>query len=181
MKIRFMKHVLLLSAMAVLAAGCLLSGMTEKQGRTAYLEKDYATAKMKFEEAAAEGNADAMYHLANMYVEGKGVEQDYAKAASLLEQAATLEQADAQLMLGLFCLYGDGVPQDSDKAARLIKASAANGNDVAMYYLGNLYAGGFGVQKDIPTALHWMQEAKNAGFPVKDELLTEAGLQALYK
>ncbi|MBG0789787.1 MAG: sel1 repeat family protein [Desulfovibrionaceae bacterium] len=178
MTIRFVKHVLLLLAAATLCAGCIMSAIAEKQGRTAYMDKDYATAKVKFEEAAAQGNADAMYHLANMYVEGKGVPQDYAKAAGLLEQAAAQDHDDARLMLGLFYLYGDGVAPDPVRGAQLIKTSAENGNDVAMYYLGNLYASGTGVTRHYPSALYWLQQAKSAGFPVKDELLADTARKA---
>lgn len=180
MKIPFLRHVLTLSA-AVLLSGCIMSGIAEKQGRNAYLQKDYATARMRFEEAAAEDNADALYHLAGMYVEGKGVPRDYAKAASLLERASAQGHAESRLMLGLFYLHGDGVEQDAVRGADLIKAAAADGNDVAMYYLGSLYAGGIGIKKDLPAALHWMRKARDAGFPVRDELLTEAGLAALHE
>ena len=180
MKTHIVKTTLLVCAVAVLLAGCT-SSMIARQGTKAYLEKDYATAKMKYEEAIAEGNADAMYHLAVMYAEGQGVEQSYPQAAQLLEQAVALEQNDARLMLGLFNIYGDGVERNPVRGAELIKAAAVNGNDTAMYYLGNLYAAGLGVQKDLTQALHWMEQAKKAGFPVKDELLTQEGLAALYK
>ena len=178
MQNQYLKQIMLLLAVAVLSAGCI-SSITTNQGKTAYLEKDYPTAKMKFEEAIVDGNADAMYHLANMYASGKGVPQDYAKAAELLEQAVLQEHVESQLMLGLFYVYGDGVPQDPAKGVNLVKLAAVNGNDTAMYYLGIFYATGLGVTKDIPTALHWMNQAKTAGFPVSSELLTEAGLKAL--
>lgn len=180
MKIRFAQTVLLLLAVAVISAGCM-SQITEKQGTKAYMQKDYATALTKYTEAAEAGNSDAQYHLAVMYAEGQGVSQDMAKAAGLLEQAAAQNHDDAKLMLGLFNIYGDGVPRNPDKGAELIKQAAVNGNDTAMYYLGNLYAAGLGVNKDIPTALHWMQMAADAGFPVKEELLTESGLASLYQ
>lgn len=178
MKRRLLQYTIL-SAMALLLAGCIMSTMTERQGTKAYLEKDYATAQAKYEEAAADGNADAMYHLGVMYAEGQGVKQDYAKAAQLLQQAAAQDQDDAQLMLGMFHIYGDGVPQDPAKGAALIKAAAENRNDTAMYYLGRLYALGLGVPKDLDMALDWMQSAQRAGFPVKKELLTKDGLASL--
>lgn len=164
----------------LLLSGCVLSVMNERQATKAYLEKDYATAKAKYEEAVAEGNANAMYHLAVMYAEGQGVEQDYAKAAALLQQAVDGGQNDARLMLGLFNIYGDGVPRDPSRGAALIWTSAANGNDTAMYYMANLYAAGLGVDKDLARAVEWMQVAKKSGFPVQDEWLTEEGLAALY-
>ncbi|BCS87748.1 tetratricopeptide repeat protein [Pseudodesulfovibrio sediminis] len=180
MKIRFIKYAVLLSIVAIVSTGCVLSQMAERQGNKAYLQSDYKTALAKYTEAAQDGNANAQYHLAVMYAEGQGTEKDLSRAAGLLEQATAQGHSDAQLMLGLFNIYGDGVPANPAKGAELIKESAVNGNDVGMYYLGNLYAAGLGVQKDIPTALHWMQQAKEAGFPVKEELLTQEGLTALY-
>ncbi|WP_319584424.1 tetratricopeptide repeat protein [uncultured Pseudodesulfovibrio sp.] len=171
----------ILPLLLLLLTGCVMGTMYERQGTSAYLEKDYATAKAKYEEAVASGNPQAMYHLAVMYAEGQGVEQDQCKAAELLEKAAALGQDDARLMLGLFNLYGDGVPRDVNKAAGLIKTAAENGNDTAMYYLANLYAAGLGVQKDVDKGLYWMLEARDAGFPVKDELLTRDGLAGLYE
>lgn len=174
-----LKHALI-PAMLFLLSGCVMSAINERQGTKAYLEKDYATARMKYEEAAADGNARAMYHLAVMYAQGQGVEQCYAKAAGLLDRSAALGLEDARLMLGLFCLYGDGVPRDQIRGAALIAAAAENGNDTAMYYLGNLYAAGLGVERDFDKGVYWMREAKDAGFPIKDEFLTREGLAALY-
>ncbi|MEZ7198554.1 tetratricopeptide repeat protein [Pseudodesulfovibrio karagichevae] len=170
----------IIPALFLLLSGCVVSTMSERQGTRAYLEKDYATARMKYEEAAAEGNAQAMYHLAVMYAQGQGVAQDYAEAARLLERSADLGQDDARLMLGLFHLYGDGVPRDVNRGAALVRAAAEDGNDTAMYYLGNLYAAGLGVEKDLDKGLYWMGKARDAGFPVKDKLLTRDGLAALY-
>lgn len=178
MLIHLFKRLSLTVAVAVLAGGCIISGIAEKQGRTAYLDKDYATAKVKFEEAVAQDNADAMYHLANMYAEGKGVQQDYAKAAGLLERAVAKGHTESQLMLGLFSLYGDGVPRDPVRGAQLIRTAAESGNDVAMYYLGNLYASGMGVTQHYPSALYWLQQAQRAGFPVDARLLADTARKA---
>ena len=168
--------------LAALLCGCVVVGQVyERQGAKAYLRQDYATAKEKYTEAIAEGNADAQYSPAVMYAEGLGVDQSFTEAARLLDMAAAQGHDHSQLMLGLFYIYGDGVPQDPTKGAALITQAAENDNDVAMYYLGNLYASGLGVKKDIPTALAWMRKAKDNGFPVNDDLLTEAGLNALFQ
>ena len=82
-------------------------------------------------------------------------------------------------MLGLFYVYGDGVPKEPATGAKLVKTAAVNGSDVAMYYLGNFYATGVGVDKDPAAAPHWMREAKKAGFPVEQKLLTEEGIKTL--
>ena len=176
-----LKYIITITLAAGILSGCVTSQNLERQGTKAYFEKDYETVQQKYTEASAEGSAKAKYHLAVMYAEGKGVDQDYAKAAQLLDEASKKNHSDSQLMLGLFNVYGDGVPVNPEKGANLITLAAKDGNDTAMYYLGNLYAVGLGVDKDIPTALKWMQKAKKNGFPVKEELLTQEGLAALYK
>jgi len=182
MKIRFMQQALILTMIALFSGGCVvMAQMAERKGNKAYQRQDYATAFEQYSEAADNGSATAQYHLAVMYAEGQGIQEDMTKAAALLQQASAQGQEDAQLMLGLFYVYGDGVKQDPAKGAEWIKTSAEKGNDVAMYYLGNLYAAGLGVTKDIPTALYWMGQAKDSGFPVKDDHLTEAGLASLYE
>ena len=177
---RYFGLALILAMMVILQAGCM-SVVVERQGTRAYLKKDYDTARMKFEEAASQGNAQAMYHLAVMHAEGLGGRQDFPRAAELLEQAVAQGHDDARLMLGLFNIYGDGVPRNPAKGAALIAASAEDGNDTAMYYLANLHAAGLGVEKNLDHALLWMQKAKDAGFPAKEELLTRGGLAALYE
>jgi hypothetical protein len=37
------------------------------------------------------------------------------------------------------------------------------------------------VERDLDKGLYWMREARDAGFPIKDELLTREGLAALYR
>lgn len=181
MKTNFMKYTLLLTVIAAMLTGCIVTGqIIERQATKAYLQKDYTTAFAKYTEAATDGNADAQYHLAVMYAEGEGVEKNLPKAATLLQQAVAQDHADAQLMLGLFNVYGDGVPANPENGAWLISQAAEAGNDVAMYYLGNLYAAGLGVEKNIQAAMFWMKKAEDNGFPVKEELLTKAGLEAMY-
>ncbi len=168
--------------LATLICGCVVTGqMAERRGTKAYLLKDYPTALTNYQEAVAEGDKDAQYHLAVMYAEGQGVAKDIKRAAELLKLAAAQDQTDAQLMLGLFNIYGDGMPVNPEEGARLITLAAEAGNDVAMYYLANLYAAGLGVKKDLTKGLYWMQQAREHDFPVEDSIKTEADIDALYK
>ncbi|BDQ36760.1 hypothetical protein SYK_11200 [Pseudodesulfovibrio nedwellii] len=181
---RFLKYSVFFILITLLPAGCVVEKVTnqipERQGTKAYLKKDYDTAITKYEYAAENDNANAKYALATMYMEGEGVEKDMNKALQLLEQACDQEQKDALLMLGLFYVYGDNVPTDEIKGAELIYRAGVAENDVAMYYMGHLYAAGVGVKKDLRRAQMWMNNAKKFGFPVKEELLTLKGLEALY-
>lgn len=168
--------------LTVLIGGCVVTGqMAERRGTKAYLLKDYPTAVANYEEAVAEGDRDAQYHLAVMYAEGQGVDKDLGRAAELLELSAAQGQNDARLMLGLFNVYGDGVPADPAEGARLITLAAEDGNDVAMYYLGHLYAAGLGVPRDAAKGLYWLSQAREHGFPVKECIETEADVEVLYE
>nr|WP_321514002.1 tetratricopeptide repeat protein [uncultured Pseudodesulfovibrio sp.] len=180
----FLKLSLILLLLVFLSVGCvaekMINQIPERQGTKAYLKKDYTTAIAKYGEASRNDNADAKYALATMYMEGKGVDKDMAKTLQLLEQACAQEQKDALLLLGLFYVYGDNVPTDAARGASLIYRAGVAKNDVAMYYMGHLYAAGVGVEKDLRRARMWMNNAKEFGFPVKKELLTLKGLEALY-
>lgn len=182
--INFLKCSVFLLLITLLPAGCVVEKVTnqipERQGTKAYLKKDYDTAVTKYTYAAENDNANAKYALAIMYMEGEGVDKDMGKTLQFLEQACVQEQKDALLMLGLFYLYGDNVPTDEVKGADLIYRAGVAQNDVAMYYMGHLYAAGIGVTKDLRRAQMWMNNAKEFGFPVKEELLTLKGLEALY-
>jgi len=181
---RFLLHGVLATIIAILLAGCVAKKITnqipERQGTKAYLKKDYSEAAAKYAEAAKNGNANAKYALATMYMVGEGVDKDMDKTLLLLEQACAQEQKDALLMLGLFYVYGDYVPTDAIKGAALIYRAGVARNDVAMYYMAHLYAAGVGVEKNLRRAQMWMNNAKEFGFPIKDELLTLKGLEALY-
>lgn len=168
--------------LSMLVCGCVVTGqMAERRGTKAYLLKDYPKAVANYQEAVAEGDANAQYHLAVMYAEGQGVKKNLKKAAELLELATAQDHRDARLMLGLFYIYGDGVTANLEKGAKLIEKSAEEGSDVAMYYMGHLYAAGLGVPKDGAKGLQWFTKARENGFPVNQSIKTEADVEALYK
>ena len=65
-----------------------------------------------FRLAAGQGNADAQYSLALMYITGPGGQRDYAEAVKWYRLAAEQGDASAQNNLGLMYYNGQGVPQD---------------------------------------------------------------------
>jgi hypothetical protein len=69
-----------------------------------------------FRRAAEQGNADAMFNLAGLYGEGRGVPQDYAQEAAWLRKAADQSHAEAQYLLGLSYMTGRGVTRDYAEA-----------------------------------------------------------------
>ena len=63
------------------------------------MQADDKTAASWYRKAADHGNPDAMYNLAGMYLEGRGVPQSEAEAKRLLQKAAALGHQGAQRAL----------------------------------------------------------------------------------
>jgi len=58
-----------------------------EQARLCFENEEYEQAKALFEKAADKGNADAMFALGTMYLEGKGVPKDIKMAKSWIIKA----------------------------------------------------------------------------------------------
>ena len=97
-----------------------------------YLQQDYVRAGELFEQAAAQGHADAANSRATMYYYGKGGSQDSARAAELYKQAAAQGHPIAQCNLATLYRDGNGVQQDYVRAAELYEQAAAQGHEVAL-------------------------------------------------
>jgi TPR repeat protein len=132
--------------------------------------QNYAKAREWYEKAAAEGEADAMVSLGELYENGQGVARDYAKASEnyakargLYEKAA--RKGDARAMHGLGGLYesGQGVERDYAKARDWYEKAADKGDTLAMTSLGALYINGQGVERDYAKARDWYEKAAGEG------------------
>jgi len=108
------------------------------------LSVDIAT----IEKAAAQGDANAQFVLAVMYLEGDGVAQDYQQARGWFEKAAMLGVSAAQRLLGFMYFEGKGVPQDYQKARAWFEKAAEQGNEEAQAALGRIYLLTHGVDQD---------------------------------
>jgi TPR repeat protein len=125
--------------------------------------RDFAKARIWWEQAAAAGNSRAMNAIGLLYADGEGVPQDYSKARHWYEKAATAGSSDAMVNIGLLFDEGRGVPQDGAKALDWYEKAAAAGNSDAMHYLGILYANGQGVPQNETTAQEWYKKAAAIG------------------
>tara|TARA_B110000208_G_C11355582_1_gene279217 strand:+ start:111 stop:407 length:297 start_codon:yes stop_codon:yes gene_type:complete len=92
-------------------------------------------ARRLFEQAAQQGDVDAMYSLAAMYYNGEGVEQSYERSKEYFEHAAHLGDADAQYTLGNMYEKGQGVEKDIAKAREWWRKAAAQEEKYAIKYL----------------------------------------------
>ena len=80
------------------------------------------------ENAAAKGDASAMYKLGVLYENGSGVTKDYAKAREWYEKGAAKGDTDAMTNLAMLYYNGYGVAKDPAKANELMNKA----NDIAM-------------------------------------------------
>jgi TPR repeat protein len=119
------------------------------------VKQSYEMARMLYEQAAQQGDTDAIFSLGEMYYHGGGVEQSYEKAKEYYEQAADLGYASAMYNLGIMYDDGFGVEQSYEKAKEYYEQSADLGCSDAQCALGFLYATGQGVTKDESKAKTW--------------------------
>ncbi|KAB2700330.1 peptidoglycan-binding protein [Ochrobactrum sp. Kaboul] len=117
-------------------------------------------------EAAAKGDARALFEIGNRYMEGRGVTADFNKAAQWYDISAGQGFAPAQYRLGNFNEKGLGMPRDLDKAKTWYQLSAQQGNASAMHNLAVLFATGANGAPDNASAARWFTEAADLG--VKD-------------
>lgn len=118
-----------------------------------------------FEEAAANGVANAKYNLGVMYHQGMGVPQSLEKALELYDEAAALGHPEAQYNLGIANIEGIGVDYDPHKAAQYFENAARNGVVEAAYNLGLIYENGLLGKPRPDEALMWYKTAADKGSP----------------
>ena len=88
---------------------------------------------------AKQGNAEAAFNLANMYVEGRGVVRNTEKAIYWYEKSMEKGYLDAYTKLALIYQEGRGVARDVEKAERLYKEATKRGNAEAPYRQALIY------------------------------------------
>ena len=123
----------------------------------------YRLARRIFEQAAADGDSDAMNDLGVLYEHARGVRRNYEIAHEWYTRSAVNGNRHGMFNLGSLFDRGLGTAQDYKsarqwylKAARLRQASA-------MFNLGYMYSHGNGVRRDGNRAREWYEAAADAG------------------
>ncbi|MDJ0837066.1 MAG: SEL1-like repeat protein [Acidobacteriota bacterium] len=123
-------------------------------------------AVMHFLRAADLGHGGALYRLAELFEEGRGVPKDMIKAVAYLRRGVARGHSPSRTRLGDMHLVGTGrVLRDYREAAELFQAAAEAGHPRAQNRLGQLYALGVGVPKDLDKAQRWFDAAMSKGYP----------------
>ncbi|KAH3731457.1 sel1 repeat family protein [Pelomyxa schiedti] len=124
-------------------------GMAESQAALGMLfmegvggvKQNYQTAVEYLSLASNKGYPNALFELAQCYLEGKGVEIDEAKAVTLLEQAAECGIAEAHVSIGMMYMHGtSATPKDLTQAGNRFRLAVKTNChcEQAAYLLSNL-------------------------------------------
>lgn len=146
-------------AVAAPAWADVKSGAEVKSGVDAWTRGDYAGAIAKWRGAAANGDADAQFNLAQAYKLGKGVPADLKIAEDLYAKAARSGHLQAADNYGLL-LFQTG---RREEAMAWIVPSAERGEPRAQYVLATAHFNGDLVPRDRVRAYALMSNAAAAG------------------
>ncbi len=146
------------AALAMIAAP---AAADVKAGVDAWSMGDYTTAVSEWSGPAQNGDADALFNLAQAYRLGRGVDTDVARARALYAEAANKGHIKAADNYGLL-LFQQG---EQESAMPLIRAAADRGDPRAQYVLGLAHFNADYAQKDWVRAYALMTLANGAGLP----------------
>lgn len=143
------------------------------KGLSAWLRRDYATAREILLPLAHQGDPPAQYLLGDMYARGRGVPEDHREAVRWWRRAAEQGQSGAQDWLGTlydlaYMSGGDmavlgSLPQDKAEGAKWYRRAAEQGHASAQNSLGTKYEEGEWVPRDYVEAAKWYRRAAEQG------------------
>lgn len=113
--------------------------------------------------AAANGNAQAQFEVANRYAKGHGVKRDYEKSWRWYHHAAAQSFAPAQYMLAALYERGLGTKRDLEQAKTWYGRASDLGNVKAMHNLAVMHTGRDGKPADYSKAGKWFAKAATYG------------------
>lgn len=157
----------LAAALFALAAAPVLADV--RAGVDAWSAGDYTRAVSEWQGPAAEGDADALFNLAQAYRLGRGVEVSNERARALYEEAARRGHVKAADNFGLM-LFQEG---EQDKAMPLIRAAADRGDPRAQYVLGLSHFNADYAPRDWVRGYALMTLAQGQGLPQAKDAITQ--------
>lgn len=134
-----------------------------EDGMAADERGDYQAALLIWHELAAQDHAAALYRIALVYAEGRGVQRDDAQALVWYRRAAGRGYVPAKSALGRVYDEGKGVPRSQSKAMKWYGYAAQQGDISAQLALGLIYDSGRGVPQNDWQAVKWYGLAAEKG------------------
>lgn len=116
------------------------------------------------ESKSKEGNADAQFELARIYLRGSdGVRKDTSRSMELMKAAADQGHAEAMGGVGYFYASGTAVTKDDTLALEWFRKGAEAGGAKAQLNLGKMLAEGKGTEKNELEGRKWIKTAADQG------------------
>jgi TPR repeat protein len=113
--------------------------------------------------AAAAGLGSAIYLLAVLTEQGRGVERDVVRAAELLQEAAEKGHRVAQVRWGLKLMAGNEVAEDAAAGESWLRRAAHAGDAEAAALVGDLYVRSGSLPPNYAEAAIWYRRAAEIG------------------
>ncbi|WP_175282124.1 tetratricopeptide repeat protein [Candidatus Odyssella thessalonicensis] len=132
-------------------------------GGSDYVDIDLKKAVFWYKKAAAQGDCDAQFKLAECYTKGTGTRKNKNQAFQLYREAAEQGHLEAQYTVGRCYAEGRGVAKDLNQAFAWFKKAALSGSEEARYKVGCCYRDGYGVNKDVIEAVRHFLPADEYG------------------
>jgi uncharacterized protein len=133
-----------------------------------FAKRDYAQARDCFTRAAAQGNEEAKFWLADMQLRGWGEKAQVAEAMAKIQALADAGVAEAANDLGYLYYWGtkevSGMQQDKAKTFHYIRLAAEKGNPTALVNLGRCYEDGIGTPQNYALAVKVYWQAYLRGY-----------------
>ena len=142
-----------------------LSAGPLEDGHDAFDNKQYERAYKIWLPLAEQGNPEAQYNIALLYMKGNGVELNERTALSWFTRAGEQGMADAQYNAGVMFYGGKGTYPDKTSAIEWWQLSASQGHPNAQNNLAIMYAYAFGTKKDPEKAIALWTAAAKQGHP----------------
>src|SRR5580658_4678658 len=148
-----------------IVTGCAMFAADASAGLRAFQEGDYKTALREFKAGADQGQANAQYNLAVLYLEGLGVAKNLDEAFRLFRLAADQGHAQAEFRVGEMREKGWGAPPNYAEAQRWYQKAADGGDPEAAESLAELLEEGYGTEPDVKLAAQRYRQAADKGLP----------------
>ncbi|MEM7665817.1 MAG: SPOR domain-containing protein [Pseudomonadota bacterium] len=140
-----------------------------KAGVDAWSQGDFSRAVTEWQMPAQNGDADALFNLAQAYRLGRGVAADISRARELYAEAAQKGHIKAADNYGLL-LFQQGEQED---AMPLIKDAAERGDPRAQYVMGLAHFNADYAEKDWVRAYALLTLSQSAGLPQASAALAQ--------
>lgn len=156
-------------AVFALAAAAAPVAADVKTGVDAWSAGDFDRAVNEWQLPAEQGDADALFNLAQAYRLGRGVTADIQRARELYQEAARKGHLKAADNYGLL-LFQQG---EQEAAMPLIRAASERGDPRAHYILGLAHFNADFAEKDWVRAYALLTLAQGSGLPQAGEALAQ--------